>query len=70
MEWKTVYLEIKDLAHKLDAVKSDISELREEIAEHRVKIEDSRKLHSTLWGIIGGSVSAAGVAMIDLIFRK
>ena len=61
---------IEDLAKKLDQLNEQLTILRIEMAEYRVRMNDGRRLYAIFWGVLGGAVSAASVAMVDVLFRR
>lgn len=66
----TLQEDIRSLSVKLDQVNEQITIIRIEMAEHRVRINEDRRFHSSLWGILGGAISAVLVGLMDFIFKK
>lgn len=74
MDWhespQSLYRELKELEKKIDQANEQITIVRVEMAEHRVKISEGRKFQSGIWGLVGGGIAAAVVAVVDILFRK
>ena len=66
----SIYKVLEEHGKKLDQLNEQVTIMRIEMAVHREKINEDRRFHSSIWGVIGGTVSAAVVAVIDFLFRK
>lgn len=66
----SVYEELRELKKMICQLNEQITEMRIEQAIHREKINEGRRFHASVWGVVGGAVSAVAVAVIDFIFKK
>lgn len=73
-EWRkgqsSIFSELEKIHKKIDMLNEQITILRIDAATSKLQIKDVKKFQSSIWGVIGGAVSAIMMSIVESLFKK